>query len=55
MTFSSRELAYEVLMDTNWIIKEIDSDQQDYKVWFNFLEKCTESDKVSINISQVLS
>lgn len=38
----SREQAYEVLMDIYWIIKEIDSAKRDYKMWFEFIEKCSE-------------
>lgn len=38
----NREKAYEVIMDVYWIIKQIDSDQRDYKLWLKLIEKCTD-------------
>lgn len=49
-----RQLAYEVLMDTYWIIKEIDSDQRDYKLWFKFIEECSECFDLSEAIRKTL-
>lgn len=49
-----REQAYEVLMDTYWIIKEIDSDQRDYKLWFDLIEKCSECLDLSGAIKKML-
>lgn len=50
----NREQAYEVLMDTYWIVKEIDSNQRDYKVWLDFVEQCTKSNSLSTNIVRML-
>lgn len=49
-----REQAYEVLMDTYWVIKEIDSDQRDYKLWFNLIEKCSQYLDLSEAIRETL-
>ena len=38
----NRGKAYEVIMDVYWIIKQIDSDQRDYKLWLQLIEKCTD-------------
>lgn len=42
-----REQAYEILMDIYWIIKEIDSDERDYKIWIQFIQKCAEYTDIS--------
>ena len=50
----NREQAYEVLMDTYWIVKEIDSNQRDYKLCLDFVEQCTKSNSLSTNIVRML-
>ena len=49
-----REQAYEVLMDTYWVIKEIDSDQRDYKLWFKLIENVLNNLDLSEAIRETL-
>jgi len=49
-----REQAFEVIMDTYWIVGEINSDERDYKLWMKFIKECTESIDSSENIQNIL-